>query len=224
MRLRTLAFLLPAILLTGCTDFMDFDLDLDITIPVSLHPLATQDDIIFDETLLGRWQGPEDLVVVFEEGSDSDTYAVKYFEDSIQVGSFQATLTDLDGTVILDISTPGPDPNILEMNKLLYLPTHAYMKIEHREPTLSMQLAFFDLMLADDPNALKHETVISADDTYLVITASTKQLRRFIRTYAEDEKLFTEALELHRYAAVPSEDPNTVSCPNDLPEKPVRDE
>jgi hypothetical protein len=221
MRLRTFTFLLPAILLTGCRDFTDFDLK--ISIPVSLHPLAGEDDITFDETLLGPWQGPEGVGVVFEEGSDSDTYRIEFFDDSTKVASLQATLTDVEGTRFVDMVPPGPDPNTLEMNQYFYLPTHLFVKITLAEPNLSMHLALFDSILEDDPNALPHEIVSQSDHTYTVITASTEQLRRFMTEHAQDEDLFHEMFELCRYEAAPAEDPNIASCPNDLAEEPIKD-
>ncbi len=213
MRLRTLTFLLPAILLAGCGDFMDFDLD--ITIPVSLHPLATKDDTTFDERLLGRWQDPP-TVVTFDR-ADANSYRIKYTEDGDRFASFRANLMDLDGSLMLDVMPDSPDPNTADRSFILYLRTHMFFRIDMVEPVLKIQLANFRSILDEDPNCLPHETVEYEGLTYLVITASTPELRRFLKRHVSDEEFFGSICELRRAESAPHKDPNTILSLNEPP-------
>jgi hypothetical protein len=59
-------------------------------------------------------------------------------------------------------------------------------------------------MLENDPNLIKHEVVKDR----LVLTASTEELQKFMKTNANVEDFFGEATE---YKRMQSEDPNVVA-------------
>jgi len=56
-------------------------------------------------------------------------------------------------------------------------------------------------LLEAEPNAVKFESV----DDGVVLTASTKELQKFVLKYADDERLFSEEIELVRKR---TKDPN----------------
>jgi hypothetical protein len=56
-------------------------------------------------------------------------------------------------------------------------------------------------MLENDPNLIKHEIV----QDRLVLTASTKELQKFMKAHADDEGLFGEPSKMKR---VQPKDPN----------------
>jgi hypothetical protein len=53
----------------------------------------------------------------------------------------------------------------------------------------------FEKIIEHDPNAVRHEMV---EDDGFVLTASTRELQTFVLKYADDERLFTDAIVLLR--------------------------
>ena len=70
-----------------------------------------------------------------------------------------------------------------------FIPTHAFLKFEWENDELVLYMFSYDrLQELFDQNRIRirHQQF----DDYLVITASTDELQKFIRKYADDEKAF----------------------------------
>jgi hypothetical protein len=98
------------------------------------------------------------------------------------------------------------DPNKTDWlyNVFFLVPAHTFLKIEQIEPTLKMRIMEPDNveeMLENDPNLIKHEIVQERP----VLTASTKELQKFMKAHANDEGLFGEPSKMKR---VQPKDPN----------------
>lgn len=181
MRAKKAAFYLLAVMLGGC-------------VLSSLHPLYTDEELIFEEKLIGKWS-EESNVWEFRAG-EPNTYQMRVFDG--QEGRFVAHLVKLGDMLFLDIF---PDSETLGEPQDFYgfhiLPVHTFMKVEQIEPKLQLRAMNYDKvskMLQEDPNLLKHEVV----DDRIVLTASTEQLQEFIIKYANEEGVFAEATELAR--------------------------
>lgn len=84
------------------------------------------------------------------------------------------------------------------------LPTHSFTKMELLKNTLklcSMSPDSIDSLLKSKPNAVKNEK-LESDNGGIVLTASTKELQKFMLKYGADKKaeLFKDkdASEFHR--------------------------
>ncbi|MGA2092849.1 MAG: hypothetical protein ABSH16_05505 [Sedimentisphaerales bacterium] len=188
MNIKNLPLFLLTIVLAGCGNF-----DLNIKIPVSLHPLYTDKEITFDQRLLGNWKmGDSNSIVRFENPCEN-SYEIFLTEQGHTIMAFDAHLLKLDNKLYLDISPAILDANSDKPPNPLFLPTHMLMKIKAIDPNLQVQL-FFPKELEKDPNLLKNETISS----FIVLTASTKELQNFIKSHTDDEALFGEPLVLER--------------------------
>ena len=181
MRAKKAAFYLLAVMLGGC-------------VLTSLHPLYTDEELIFEEKLIGKWSGENNLWE-FREG-EPNTYQMRIFDG--QEGRFVAHLVKLGDMLFLDIF---PDSETLGEPQGFYgfhiLPVHTFMKVEQIEPKLQLRAMNYNKvseMLKDDPNLLKHEVV----EDRIVLTASTEQLQEFIVEYAGEDGVFAEATEFTR--------------------------
>jgi hypothetical protein len=209
MRTKKLLFYLLAGLLGGC-------------IPVlSLHPLYTEKDVVFDEKLLGVWNGdPNDTsngTWEFRRSSENQekAYELVFTDSDGKQGLFVVHLVKLEDRLFLDVYATelphGPlveDPNDIMWphNIFFFVPAHTFIKINAIEPQLKMQLANdedkMEKLLAEDPNAVKYEAI---KDYRLVLTASTKELQEFVLKYADDDRVFTDEIVLTRKS---TKDPN----------------
>jgi len=182
MGTKKAAFYLLAVMLGGC-------------VLSSLHPLYTDEELIFEEKLIGKWSD-EDNIWEFRAG-EPNTYQMRVFDG--QEGRFVAHLVKLEDMLFLDIF---PDSETLGEPQAFYsfhlLPVHTFMKVEQIEPKLQLRMMDYDKvseMLEEDPNLLKHEVV----EDRIVLTASTEQLQKFVVEYAGEGGVFAdEATELTR--------------------------
>lgn len=182
MRTKKAAFYLLAVLLGGCLP--------------SLHPLYTDDTLIFEEKLLGKWiEEDGDVIWEFKKAGEQE-YEMRVLDG--KEGRFEAHLIKLEDMMFLDIF---PDDEMLEEMQDFYkfhiLPVHTFMKVEQIDPNLQLRMMNPEKvsdMLKDDPNLLKHEFV----DDSIVLTASTKELQEFVTKYANTEDVFGDASDMTR--------------------------
>jgi len=214
MDTKKFLFYLLAVLLGGCVPVM------------SLHPLYTEETIVFEEKLLGTWVDDSNNIWEFKCPNEPEkTYKLFIVDNEGEKGLFDVHLTKLQNKLFLDIYPGEPpwgkeDPNklIWPYNTFFLIPVHTFIKIDGIEPDLKLQLTDDEDMkklLDEDPNAVKHESV---EDGF-VLTASTKELQAFVFKYADDSRLFTKETILRRKKARDSDEPNDVSSENTEPQK-----
>ena len=181
MRTEKLTFCLLAAMLGGCL------------IP-SIHPLYTDEELIFEEKLVGKWSDGNDIWE-FKKG-EGKAYKMRVFDG--KQGRFEAHLVELKGVMFLDIFPDGETlDDVQDFYKIHLVPMHTFMKVGQIEPKLQLQALDYEKvseMLKDDPNLLKHEVV----DDQIILTAHTKQLQQFMTKYANVEGVFGDTSELTR--------------------------
>jgi hypothetical protein len=189
-KIQIAAFYLLALILGGCVP--------------SLHPLFTQNDLIFDANLVGKWASMEPNETMEFKQSKDKRYECIYIDKEKKSGKFIVSLGKLGNTMYLDIY-PG-EPNMTDNAFFAshLLPTHSFMKIELSKNILklcSMNTDSIDSLLKSKPNAVKNEK-LESDNGGIVLTASTKELQKFMLKYGADKKaeLFKDkdASDFHR--------------------------
>ncbi len=199
MKTKKFLFYLLAVLLGGCIPVM------------SLHPLFTEEALVFEEKLLGTWVDDANGTWEFKHPDESKkVYELVFCDDKGKKGLFVVHLVKLENRLFLDVypskfpGEQGSNEPEWEYNMLFFLPVHTFIKIESIEPQLKMRLTDDDEMeklLKEDPNAVKYEL---ADDK-LILTASTKELQAFVLKYADDSRVFSDAIV---YSRKKTKDPN----------------
>jgi len=193
---KKVLFYLLAALLGGCVPVL------------SLNSLYTEENVVFDQKLLGTWvddpNSPE-VTWEFERLEEpNNAYKLVFSDKDDKKGSFIVHLVKLQNRLFLDVY-PGElpwepdDPNEVKWlyNSFFLIPAHTFMRIDSIEPQLKMRLTDDDEMaelLREDPNAVKH---ISIEDR-LILTASTKGLQAFVLKYAGDRRVFSNEVILNR--------------------------
>lgn len=195
-RAKKALFYLLAALLGGCVPVM------------SLHPLYTEKDVVFEERLLGRWvdepNSPEITWEFTRIEEPNNAYNLVFSDEEGKKGSFVAHLVRLQNRLFLDVYPSEPpweieDPNKLELpyNSFFLIPAHTFIKIDFNGPKLKMWLTNDEDMkklLKEEPNAVKHTFI----EDKLILTAPTKQLQNFVLKYADDKRVFKSEIVLGR--------------------------
>jgi len=198
METKKFLFYVLACLLGGCVPVL------------SLHPLYTEKDVVFDEKLLSIWTDDSNGTWEFKRAEKA--YELIVSDEEGKRGLFITHLVKLENRLFLDVYPanlpfgPPEDPNkIWFFNAFFFVPAHTFIKINAIEPQLKMQLTIEDKMeklLKEDPNAVKYERF---EDDRLILTASTRQLQKFVLKYADDSRVFTGEFALTRKV---TKDPN----------------
>jgi len=199
MNTKKALFYVLAGLLGGCVPVM------------SINPLFTKDNLIFDQKLLGTWVddiNSPDMTWQFSKAEEpNNAYKLILRDEGGRKGSFLAHIVKLENHLFLDLfpdEFPSDinDPNKTEWlyNAFFLVPAHTFLRLDALGPVLKMRMTKSDKMaemLEQDPNAVRHAKV---EDT-IILTASTKELQAFMVKYAGDERLFPNEDVLHRSQA-----------------------
>jgi len=195
-RAKKALFYLLAALLAGCVPVM------------SLHPFYTEEDVVFEEKLLGKWvddpNGPETTWEFKRIEEPKNAYKLIFYDDEGKKGSFVVHLVKLQNKLFLDVYPSElpweiEDESKLELpyNSFFLIPVHTLIKIDFIGPQLKMWLTNEDEMeklLKEEPDAVKHTFI----EDRLILTASTKELQDFVLKYADDKRVFKGEVALVR--------------------------
>ncbi|OHB77696.1 MAG: hypothetical protein A2Z25_24275 [Planctomycetes bacterium RBG_16_55_9] len=178
-------------------------------VPVlSLHPLFTEENTVFEKKLLGAWvddpNSPDTTWQFGDINEPKNAYKLIFMDEEGKKGSFVARLVKLQNKLFLDLCPSElpwepDDPNKIDWpyNAFFLVPAHTFLKIDSIEPQLKMRLALeskIEDLLKEDPNAVKYVKV----EDRIVLTASTKELQAFVLKHVDDDKLFTDQVTLSR--------------------------
>ena len=206
-RTKKIILFLLAGLLGGCVPVM------------SLHPLYTENDLVFDEKLLGSWvdDSNENMLEFSKSDKSSKTYQVIFTDTEGEGkgnGIFDAHLVKLDGKLFLDvfpnqlpcgdIDEPNEQPKWL-YNVFFTIPVHTFVRVDSVEPQLKLRLSDDETMkefLKKETNAVGHEML----EERAVLTAKTKELQKFAVKYADGKEFFSEELVMKRVTGKKAEE------------------
>jgi len=159
---------------------------------LSLNPLYTPKDLTFDSALLGNWNEGTSSgknVLTFTQ-HDETTYELLYKEQK-QVTRLQARLVKLKGHLFLDaVPWERPDNDF-------FIPVHIIFHLTRIDDTL--KIAYLDAewvakMVKAKKIAIAHAEV----DGSLVLTASTRDLQKFVIAHANNGRAFPDPGILYR--------------------------
>ena len=196
MKTKKFLFYLLAAILGGCVPVM------------SLHPLYTEEDVVFEEKLLGTWvddpKSPKNTWEFSRAGAKEKAYKLVYSDNEGKKGSFDVHLVKLENRLFLDVfpnQFPSEQQDWEKMkwayNFFFFESAHTFIKIDSIEPQLKMRRTVGNEMkelLKENPNVIKHGLV----EDKIILTASTKELQAFVLKYAYDIRVFPAKIVLTR--------------------------
>jgi hypothetical protein len=164
--LRWCGVSLLAMSLTGCV--------------ISVEPVVTDSDAIFDDRLLGTWESDSDLAVVTHDGETA--YAIEFVSEG-EVSQFEARLGRLEDRYVLDVwstivnDLPDATEGMLVAGHLLF-----DIRIEADEVSAAMLKPGAILeALESGELSLAHRN--SDSEEHVLLYGSTEQLRSALEPY-----------------------------------------
>jgi hypothetical protein len=168
----------------------------------SLNPFYTSKDVAFEDRLLGEWQEtakPQDPEIWKFEKGDAKAYKLLVTEEKGKHGDFNAHLFKLKDHYFLDLIPTGCDyaTNQADLVNASMFAGHLLAHVSQMEPSLS--IAFFNFewlqkQLTNNPSLLEHRR----EGDSFVLTASTRDLQRFVLKHLGPDELFDKPGELVR--------------------------
>ena len=149
---------------------------------LSLHPLYTEKDVIFNPALVGRWETISDKNWIFRQMEDNFYNVTLKFNSSDSL-VLEGRLLQLGNYMFMDVASGKPD---VENLNLLAIPAHVFLRLSLEGDSLG--IAYLDdSWLDENSDLIKHEVI---DEHGIILTASTRELQDFVMKHAEDEKAF----------------------------------
>lgn len=164
--------------------------------PVSVEPVYTEDEIIFDKKLLGTWYREDTGYIRVAEGKDK-AYEIDVINwEDLEEGPaildemakgftarYDGHLGRIDGKLIVDLQPDLADAMITQWHMPSILPAHQFpLLTDVAPPTLVfMDGEWAEKYLEKNSEAISHTTIENHDDL-IILTGSTVDLQGFIRT------------------------------------------
>jgi len=167
----------------------------------SLNPIYTDKDLVFDAALLGTWGSDDPHEKWLFEKTAEKSYKLKQTDGEGLTAEFDTRLARLGDYKFLDLIVTNIDEKHFKMNgwaAFSLIPAHLVLQVHEIGPKLKVSAMNPDWVkewLDKNPKSLDHRKV--GEDRYS-ITASTKDLQKFVLQHAGEEGLFGGAHELTR--------------------------
>ena len=146
---------------------------------VSIHPLYTENDVVFDEALVGTWgdvSGDEESWV-FEQAEEK-AYRMTVNEEGKEPGHFEAHLVNLGEYLFLDLYPEEPD-GVNEFFTSHVIPAHSIWRATIAGDTLSLASLDYDWLtkgIEAGQLDVEHEKL----EHVLVLTGEPRDLQIFV--------------------------------------------
>lgn len=160
----------------------------------ALHPFFTNEDIVFNETLLGGWIKDSGEKCLFTK-SGEDHYELLYMSEA--PARFEARLIEFGGATFLDLY-PKPMSGGDGLLLANFVPAHTLARVTISKDSISIAMMDGDwLKKLSDQNQLDvaHQRL---DDEMIVLTAPTRELQAFTLKHAFTKAAFGEVAVFHR--------------------------
>ena len=188
---RTLTLVVLLVTLSGC-------------LPMAVHPFYTQDQLVFDEDLLGSWritnENAEALTWRFSR-EGNQTYFLHITDNQSRTAIFHARLFKLGERQWLDILPQGHDPE-LAMNdwmRFTLAPMHAIMALDRSGDRLQVRLININRLEELAPG-VEHMAILG--DKRIAFTGSTAQTQQWLKAQmSHPEFLLEGTMDMAREAA-----------------------
>ncbi len=167
----------------------------------SLHPLYTEEDLIFDPNIIGTWMTSDSTVWKFEKfipkkipGSknidQSDSKLYKLIVNDGKPAFFHVHLLKLGEYLYFDfyIREYKIENDMADMH---LFPVHTFARVQADDNSIVLEhfnIEFIENLIKENKVKIKHEW--SYDN--LILTAGTKELQKFVIKYADDEDLYDD--------------------------------
>lgn len=168
----------------------------------SLHPFYKEKDKIFEPVMVGSWIDSDSCIWTIEpnmtptgfmEPKEPDgSYKITYYEDEDEVSVLTGTLFRLNGVDYVDfVPDLNEDHFSAELTAYHHIPVHTLARVQYSKNSILLYWygdEWLNELFEENRIRIAHETVEDHDYDRQVLTASTDELQKFIKKYANDPK------------------------------------
>jgi hypothetical protein len=176
----------------------------------SLHPFYKDKDRYFDNSMVGNWLDGDSCIWTiqpnmvsegFMEPEEPDgSYKVTYYEDEGRISNLVATLFQLNHVDYVDfLPDNNEDQFTSDMTAYHHVPVHTLARVQYCRDSILLYWYgddWLNELFEQNRIRIKHETVDNHDYDRQVLTASTDELQKFIKKYANDPKTVGEIQQI----------------------------
>lgn len=154
----------------------------------SLHPLFTENDLVFDARMIGPWIDDDEDFWVFEKSSKGSYRLTLVDEDEMSL--FDAHLLELGPHRFLDLypRTGSLDDSFRGLH---LLPVHTFYKVAFEGGSLKLIALDID-WLEEEIETGRIEVAHAWPEGDLLLTASTEELQELVVMLVNDSEAFSE--------------------------------
>lgn len=180
----------------------------------SIHPLYDEASTLYEPFLEGDWVDDEgnswviekalkpDADALKKEQISSKAYQMTYHGDSVEA-RLDVFLVKLGGSYFIDLFPADSYDQQVGNDVLLgnLLPVHTFSKIEMKNDSLlvsQFDSEWLEDLIINNQIRISHEIVKAHKINRIVLTASTKELQKFVGKYHGDPKAFEEPNKFFR--------------------------
>ncbi len=165
-------------------------------IPLSLHPLYTEETQEFDPNLIGAWVAldgdSETADGWFIVSADKATYRVVIREEG-KANPMNGRLVRIGESLFLDLfpaevdlgDASQPGLKLGDYYRMQLLSLHTFVRVDAIEPALRLRAAnhkALEQIINETPEAIQHQPM-SDDDDWFFFTAPPEELQAFVAKY-----------------------------------------
>ena len=179
---------------------------------ISLHPLYTEKDLVFEPALLGCWgeEGEEEeadkedaeKVCVFTfEAAGEKAYKLTIQENEGVFREFRAHLLRLGEALFLDVQPVWPEEADDEIYQAHHVAGHSFHRlwlekdVFHYAP---LREEWVSESLESGLIDISHARILDGDEGQVVLTGMTQELQAFVGGLAENKEAFDRSEAIYR--------------------------
>lgn len=170
----------------------------------SFYPLYTEKDLFANDILTGHWMDDDSTSWSFEHdfigkkemgNIDSTSYVLKMTDKDNKESKFSVHIIKLGGYYFLDFYLEDYlDDDELDLASFHVVPVHTFAKVAVTKNQL--QINWYDQewledLIKENKIRIRHEY----NGDYILLTASPKELQKFVTKYVDSEEAFKDGME-----------------------------
>jgi hypothetical protein len=171
MRTLWIAPVLSTFLLTGCGDLP------------SMEGLATQENTVFDPTLVGAWNAGTAVVIV--QAGDNQSYRIHWLDaegmGSPRILRMEGRLANISGQRVLDLTASNPGA--------FAIPCHVFLRVQPTAGGLKVQFIDSKWIRGQANSTVMHEG-------HPVLTGAASDVEAFITKFGFDDRALDDPILL----------------------------
>lgn len=172
----------------------------------SLHPFYKAEDKIYDPVMEGYWIDEDSCIWTIlpnmvstgflEPQKHDSSYTITYYEDEGKISVLTATLFQLNHVNYVDFLPDNNEEHFTsDLTSFHHIPVHTLARVQYCADSILLYWfgdEWLNELFEQNRIRIRHETVDNHDYERQVLTATTEELQKFIRKYANEQKTVAE--------------------------------